>query len=114
MGQVPSVASQIIVTIIPIVGIVIGGTVIFFWLYWSYKQRMLMIEKNITQIRSFDLESFGLLTGLILTSLGACLGIFFIIIQGLSYGMLSGLIPFSIGISMIAFYIIRRKTRGND
>ena len=103
----PSTAAQIIVTVIPIVGIVTGGIVIFFFLYWNNKQKLLIIEKGKYSKTEFDLNSFSLFSGLVLTSIGICLVIFFVLLEGLSYSLLSGLIPLSLGASLLIFYIIR-------
>ncbi len=65
MQNVPSAAVNIIVSIIPIVGIVMGSVVIFFYLLWSNRQRMLMIEKGLFTRRYFDLKLFSLLLGLV-------------------------------------------------
>jgi uncharacterized membrane protein len=90
-----------------------GSTVIFFYLLWNHKQRMLMIQKDLVQKRSFDLESFSLLSGLLLIGIGACLTVFFVLKEGLNYSVLSGIIPFSIGVSLIIFFIMKRILRGN-
>jgi hypothetical protein len=111
MNQTPSAAAQILVAVIPTVGIVAGSVVIFFWMLWAHRQRMLMIEKDQLQRRSFDLQAFSLLTGLLLFGIGASLMLFFLLKEGLSYGVLSGIIPLSIGASLIVFFIIRRNMR---
>jgi hypothetical protein len=109
MEVAPSKAAQIIVSIIPLVGIVMGAAVIFFYLLWNHKQRMLIIEKGLMKKSEFDLDSFSILTGLLLFSIGASLVIFFIIKEGFTYGVLSGLVPLSIGVSFIVFFIVRIK-----
>jgi hypothetical protein len=105
----PSTAAQIIVTIIPIVGIVMGGVVIFFFLFWNHKQRMLIIEKGQYVKSEFDLSTFSLFAGLVLTSVGLCLVIFFVILEGFSYPVLSGLAPLSLGVSLLVFFAIRGR-----
>lgn len=114
MNDMPSAAAQIIVSIIPIVGIVMGCTVIFFYLLWDYKQKKLMIERGIYKPRLFDLDSFSLFAGLIMLSVGGSLVLFFLLKEGLSYGVLSGLIPFSVGISLIIYFGIKSKIRKNN
>ncbi len=109
MENVASAAAQVIVTVIPIVGIVMGSLVIFFYLFWNHKQKVLMIEKNLLKKSDFDIDSFSLFSGLILVSIGISLVIFFIIKEGFSYGVLSGLIPLAIGASLIVFFVIRIK-----
>jgi len=107
MDYTPSDAAQIIVTIIPLVGIVAGCFVIFSYLLLSYKQKILMIEKDIVQ-KSFDIEIFSLLSGLILFGIGISLTIFFYLKEGLSYSILGGLFPLSVGLSLIIFFVIMK------
>ncbi len=116
MGQAPSVASQIMVTIIPIVGIVCGATVIFFYLYYSYRAKILMIEKGIYKhpIEKFDLEGFSLFLGILSFCVGLGMSIFFMLKEGLSYGLLGGLIPLFVGLGLIAFFIVRIVVKRND
>jgi hypothetical protein len=107
MNNLPSTAAQVIVTIIPIVGIVMGCGVVFFYLLWNFQAKKSMIEKGIYKKTEFDIDTFSLFSGLILTGIGISLLLFFYLKQGLSYGILSGLIPCSVGLSLIAFFILR-------
>ncbi|HUX50016.1 MAG TPA: DUF6249 domain-containing protein [Spirochaetia bacterium] len=109
MNSVPSAAAQIMVTVIPIVGIVMGCVVVFFYLLWRHKQRMLMIEKGMSPYQPFDISTFSLLAGLLNLIVGAVLSIFFLLKSGASYSLLGGLIPFSIGLSLIIFYRARQS-----
>lgn len=113
MEASPSAAAQIIVTIIPIVGIVLGCTVLFFYLLYSHREKMLMIEKGLIKKTNFDIDLFSLFAGLLLTGIGLCLTIFFQLKEGISYGTLSGIIPLACGLSLIVFYTIRIKTEKN-
>ena len=45
MDNVSSTAVQVLVTIIPMVGIVMGSVVILLYIIFNYKQKKLMIEK---------------------------------------------------------------------
>ena len=103
----PSTAAQIIVTIIPIVGIVFGCMVIYFYLYWNHKQKIFMIEKGIYQRKELDLDAFSLFAGLLLFSIGLSLVIFFLVVEGITYSLLSGLIPLAVGFSLLVFFFIR-------
>ena len=107
----PSTAAQVIVSIIPIVGIVMGFLVIFFYLLWSFKVKVHMIEKGIYTRTPFDMDTFSLLSGLVLFIMGLVLTIFFLVKDGFSYGVLSGLIPVSIGVSLLIFFIVRYKIK---
>lgn len=106
----PSAAAQILVTVIPIVGIVTGGVLLFFFLLWHHKEKVLLIEKGHYSKIEFDLTTFSLFSGLMLTSIGACLVIFFVILEGFTSPVLSGLIPLSLGISLLVFYTVRVTT----
>jgi hypothetical protein len=109
----PSTAAQVIITVIPIVGIVMGGIVLFFFFYWQYKEKMLIIEKGQFQKNEFDLNSLSLFSGLVLTSIGVCLVVFFVILEGFSYSALSGLIPLSLGASLLIFFVVRMNMNKN-
>ncbi len=114
MQNVPSVAVNIIVSVIPIVGIVMGSVVVFFYLLWSHRQRMLMIEKGLFTRRQFDLRLFSLLLGLVLMGIGGSLTLFFLLKEGLAYSVLSGLIPLGIGMSLLCFYIVSGNVRSDE
>jgi len=72
----PSAAAQVIVSIIPIVGIVMGCIVIFFYLFWDYKYKIFLVEKGLKKEKPFNLITFCLLAGLILFTLGISLVVF--------------------------------------
>ncbi|TAL32851.1 MAG: hypothetical protein EPN93_15380 [Spirochaetes bacterium] len=114
MASAQSDAVNILVSIIPIVGIVMGSVVLFFYLMWWHKQRMFLIQKDIVQKKNFDLESFSLLAGLMLLGIGGSLTLFFLLKEGLSYSVLSGIIPLSTGLSLFAFFIIKKNLRSNE
>ena len=107
MESLPSRAAQVIVTIIPIVGIVMGSVVIFFYMLYNHREKILMIEKGVVQKNNFDIDTYSLFAGIVLFGVGICLTIFFLIKEGASYGALGGIIPVSIGLSLIVFFIIR-------
>ena len=108
MEQITSAAAQVIIAIIPIVGIVMGSVVVFFYLLWRHKQRTLLIRAGHYNQPVFNLLSFSLLTGLLLGSVGLTLTVFLAIVTGPTYGLLGGVIPLSMGIGLLAYYIIRR------
>jgi hypothetical protein len=106
-----SAAAQVIVALIPIVGIVLGSVVIFFYLLWNYRHKELLVKAGQYAPPHFDLLSFSLLTGLLLGSVGLTLTIFLAIVQGSSYGLLGGLIPLSIGTGLLIYYGINRRRK---
>ena len=105
----PSLAAQVIVAIIPIVGIVIGGTVVFFYLLWRHKQVIEMIKSGNYQPVRFNLSVFCLLTGLLLICIGLALTILFAMLEKLSLSLLGGLIPLALGVGLLCFYFIYYK-----
>ena len=107
-------AAQIIISIIPIVGIVMGAVVVFFFLLWHHKEKLLMIKTGIYKPLSWNLnvKVFSLLLGLLLTGIGIALTLIFALIDKLSYALLGGLIPAVIGIMLLIFYAV--YTRKED
>ena len=99
-----SPAAQVIVAIIPIVGIVFGGTLIFFFLLWNHRQTMLQIRNGIYKQANFDLPVFSLLAGMLLTCVGFVLTILFICIDGISLSLLGGVIPLAVGLGFLLFH----------
>ena len=111
MKQLSSSAAQVIISIIPIVGIVMGSVVVFFYLLWNHKRRTLLIKAGQFQRPDFDLLTFSLLTGLLLSSVGLALTVFLAIALGGNFGLLGGIIPLSIGVGLLVYYGIKRGDR---
>lgn len=103
---ITSPATQVIISIVPIVGIFFGAFIIFFYLLWKHHETTLQIKTGTFSPSKFNFKAFSLLTGLVLTGIGAILSISFAIIDGFSYLILGGLIPATIGICMLIFYKI--------
>ncbi len=111
MGGEPSPAAQVMITVIPIAGIVIGGIIIFFFLLWRHKQRMELIRNGMEPKDTFDLLSFSLLAGLVSGAVGFVLTIFILFKDGASYSLLGGLIPLSVGMSLLAYFMFYQNGR---
>jgi hypothetical protein len=111
MDSVPSVAAQIIITVIPIVGIVMGSVVAFFHLLWHHRRTVLLIQSGRYERPNFDLLSFCLLAGVLLSSVGLSLTIFLWLLEGFGYAPLGGFIPLSVGIGLLVYYGVRRGDR---
>ncbi|MDR2802910.1 MAG: hypothetical protein LBB22_01310 [Treponema sp.] len=107
--MVRSNAAQVIIALIPIVGIVMGSVVVFFYLLWGHRRKMFLIKTEQWKEREFDLLTFSLLGGLLLGTVGLCLTVFLAVIGGRNYGLLGGIIPLSSGIALLAFFFIRRS-----
>jgi hypothetical protein len=112
MEQITS-AAQVIIAVIPIVGIVMGSVVIFFYLLWYHRRRILLIKAGQYARDNFDLLSFSLLAGLLLSCVGVALTIFLAIIEGTSYALLGGIIPLSMGVGLLVYYGMKRGDRAS-
>jgi hypothetical protein len=108
-----SLAAQVIVAIIPIVGIVMGCVVVFFYLLWNHRRRTLLIQAGQYNRPQFDLLSFSLLAGLLLFAVGLALTVFLAIALGLNLGLLGGIIPLSVGAGLLVYYGIKRGDRAS-
>ena len=111
MEQTTSYAAQVIISIIPIVGIVMGSVVIFFYLLWNHKRRTLLIKAGQLRRPDFDLLTFSLLAGLLLSTVGLALTVVLAIALGANFGLLGGIIPLAVGIGLLAYYGIKRSDR---
>jgi hypothetical protein len=111
MNQGYSSAAQVLIAVIPMVGIVMGSGVIFFYLLWNHQRRTLLIKAGQYRRPDFDLLSFSLLAGLLLGIVGLSLTVFLAFMQGLNYGLLGGIIPLSIGIGLLTYYGIKRGNK---
>jgi hypothetical protein len=107
-----SKAAQVIVAVIPIVGIVMASVVAFFYLLWAHREKVRLIERGLFEPRKLDLDAFCLLAGLLLASVGAVLTIMFIVLGTRSFALLGGLIPLAAGAALLAFFTMRRGRNG--
>jgi hypothetical protein len=110
--SLPSEAAQVLISIIPIVGIFTAGVVAFFYLLWNHREKTRLIERGLYQPRRFELETFSLLAGLVLTLVGLVLSVFLAAIDGFSYGLLGGVVPCAVGVSLLGFFALRRGRAG--
>jgi hypothetical protein len=107
-------ATQILIALIPIIGIVLGSVVIFFFLLWRHREVVRQIETGSYRKPSFDIYLFSLLAGFLLSGVGFVVSVLFLSIEGKSYSLLGGLIPFACGISLLAFYFLTRPDKNRN
>jgi hypothetical protein len=106
-----STVAQVIISIIPIVGIFMGSVVVFFYLLWNHKRKTLLIKAGQYNKPVFDLLSFSLLAGLLLSAVGLGLTIFLAIASEAGFGLLGGIIPLAVGAGLLCYYGIKRSDR---
>ena len=97
--SVTSHAAQVIVSLIPIVGIVFGGLVLFFMLLWHHNEVKLQVKTGCFVPKAIN---------------GKAVSLVFAIIDGFSYTILGGLVPCVIGVSLLIFYRIYPEFHKND
>ncbi len=102
--KVISSAAQVIIALTPIIGIAIGGVVVFFSLLWHHLEVRKQILTGTYHREKFNLKAYSLLIGLLLTGIGLMLTIVFALLDGITPSLLGGLIPLSVGICAIIFY----------
>ncbi len=99
-----SPAAEILVSLIPIVGIFFGAVVVFFALLWRHREIKQKIAQGNYSPTKYNFKALVLLVGIFLTIVGSILTLMFIILHGLSWAALGGLMPLSTGISLLIFY----------
>lgn len=99
-----SVAAQVIVSLIPIVGIGCAAILAFFAFLWRHLENKTRIEKGTYSPKNFNMEAFSFLLGLCLTGIGIVLSVLFILLDGVSLTAIAGLIPLSLGVALLIFY----------
>lgn len=111
MREGVSAAAQVIIAVIPIVAIAMGSVVVFFYLMWTHRERMLRIETGSFNPAPVDLDAFSLLAGILLVAVGLTVTIVFVAMASVGFSLLGGLIPLSVGIGLLAFHGLRRSRR---
>ncbi len=107
-------AAQVIIAIIPIVGIVFGATIVFFAILWRHHEIKQRIKNNSYTPVKFNWRAFTLLFGLCLIGVGLVLTAMFALLEGKTWAMLGGLIPLAIGIMLIIFYKLTSSNKSES
>ncbi|MBR1912506.1 MAG: hypothetical protein IJ828_09155 [Treponema sp.] len=102
-------AAQVIVSLIPLTGIVLTTILIFFALLWHHHETKMLILKGLYTQKKFNMKAFSLLSGLCLIGTGLVLTVLFALLTGLSWALLSGLLPLAIGIALTLFSFINKE-----
>lgn len=100
-------------SLVPIVGMGIGGVIVFFALLWNHHEAKMRIETGDYKKIQFDLKTYSLLFGLLLTGLGGILTVFFtlfvIFFKGPFPSLLGGMIPLALGVCLLVFRKVNYK-----
>lgn len=111
MNAVESIV-KILIALIPIVGIVSGSIVIFFFFKWYFEYKKFLITSNLYKpLQIKDFRILILLIGILSFATGIPLTIVFLNIFGFSLPLLGGLIPLFVGIGLIIFYILTLRQK---
>lgn len=107
-------AAQIIMSLFPIIGVIMATFLLFFYILWHHKQKILLIKTGMYKPSKMDFLNICLLSGILLLTLGSALVIFFISIKRRDYTLLLGLLPLSIGLSLLIYYKVSNKTKRKE
>ena len=100
-------AADILLSLVPTIGIIFGTTLLFFYFYWQFQQKKELIKHNKYTLNSFDKwRSISLLMGCLNSVIGVAISILFLLLDGLSYILFGGIIPFAAGIGFLSFYFL--------
>lgn len=101
--------AQIILSLVPLLGTILGLTLFFFFFLWQYKTKKELIRSGQYQSRERNYRELALLGGFICIGAGLPLTILFLAIEGVTYASLGGIIPLTIGVMLIIYYVLTRR-----
>jgi len=103
-------AAQIILSIVPLLGVVLGVTMLFFFLLWRYKITKELIKSgHYTRTTFRNFRGFSLLLGCISAAAGLPMTILFYALEGTSYLLLGGVLPLAAGIGLVVFVFLSKS-----
>jgi len=111
----PDPVAQIILSLVPIFGIIAGMVVmiIFISFYFSTRRQMIAAGRFPTPTIEY-LRSLTLLGGILAIASGLPLTLLFLIVEGVSYTLLGGLIPLFAGIGLLVFFSLTRSAKERE
>lgn len=108
-------AAQVLFSLVPIIGIIFGCTVLFFFFYWRFKVQAQLINSGLFQYRfARQLRILTLLIGSLSSMVGVALTGLFAALEGASYVLLGGLIPLACGLGLLLFYWLSRRREADE
>ena len=104
-------AGDILLSLVPMIGIIFGTTLLFFYFYWQYQQKKELIRHDQYVPPGFDRwRSVCLLIGCLSSVIGMAMSVLFLLLSGISPALFGGLVPFAVGIGFLFFYFLSYKT----
>ena len=107
-------AAQVLISLIPIIGIVFVATITFFSILWKHRENMLRIRCDNYTPFQLNTKAITLLSGMVLIGVGLVLTVLFILLEPISWSLLGGLIPLALGICLLIFYKIAPDQNNGD
>jgi len=108
-------AAEVILSIVPLVAIVFGTALLFFFLFYNYKLRKERIRMQIPTVSTMaHLRFISLLTGCVAFTAGIPLTLYFVFTDPRHPGILGGLIPLTAGLGLVAFYYLSKNATENN
>ncbi|MBX7056711.1 MAG: hypothetical protein K1X75_01505 [Leptospirales bacterium] len=106
-GGHSSEAGQVLLALVPLLGVVFGCTLIFFFFLWQYRIRRELIRSGqYAPVFVSNIRVLSLLIGLLAVFCGLPMTILFFLIEGVSYALLGGVLPLFAGIGFMLFYYL--------
>ncbi len=110
--EIMSNAAQIILAVVPIIGVLFGAALFFSLFYFYHKQKMLMIEKEIYKPLRLNWNLIFIVSGFIFMLSGVAITVVFIINGSTGYELLGGGVTLGVGVAIILSYILSSKVSG--
>jgi hypothetical protein len=108
-GESLSEASQIILSLVPLIGVLFGTFLFFSLFYFYHKQKMLMIEQKLYKPIRLNWSLIMVLAGFIIFLAGVAITLVFILNRDFGHELLGGLIPFAVGLAILLTYFVSNK-----
>ncbi|MBW7858645.1 MAG: hypothetical protein H3C43_10230 [Leptonema sp. (in: Bacteria)] len=107
----PDPIAQIILSLVPVFGIIAGMVVMLVFIRHYYVTRRQLIAAGRLPTPTIRyLRALTLLGGILCISAGLPLTVLFLAVEGVSYSLLGGLIPLFTGIGLLVFFSLSRAS----
>lgn len=114
-ADLTSQTPEVLLSIVPLMGVLTGSVLLFFFLLWRYRlQKELILSGKYVPSFWKNLRIFSLLIGSLSAAIGLPMSVLFFLIDGLAYSAFGGLIPLFAGIGFILFFLLSRHDQDMD